>query len=162
MRYYLIALLVLLSDQATKWLVEHKMHLYESIPVIDGFFYLTSHRNRGAAFGILQDKIWLFVSITLIVIGFVIYYLWQLKEEKNPGMSTAFALILGGAVGNLIDRLRLGEVVDFLHFQFGAYQFPIFNIADSSIVIGVLLLLVMTFMSPTVEKEPFSKARDTQ
>ncbi|KYQ86973.1 MULTISPECIES: signal peptidase II [Thermoactinomyces] len=162
MRYYLIALLILLSDQTTKWLVEHKMNLYESIPVIDGFFYLTSHRNRGAAFGILQDKIWLFVSITLIVIGFVVYYLWLVKDEKNPWMPTAFSLILGGAAGNLIDRIRLGEVVDFLHFQFGAYQFPIFNLADSSIVVGVFLLVVLTFASPAAEKEPLTKVRDTQ
>lgn len=160
MRYFFIALMVLLLDQSTKWLVVHKMDLYESIPVIHDFFYLTSHRNRGAAFGILQDKIWLFILITVVVVAFIIYYLWKLKNE-SAGMSIAFALILGGAIGNLVDRILKGEVVDFLHFQFGSYQFPIFNIADSSIVIGVALLLILTFFTAE-QKESFSEMRDTR
>ncbi|MGA8942082.1 MAG: signal peptidase II [Thermoactinomyces sp.] len=160
MIYYFIAFLILLLDQSTKWLVVHKMDLYESIPVIHGFFYLTSHRNRGAAFGILQDKIWLFIVITVIVVAFIIYYLRQMKNTST-GMSISFSLILGGAVGNLVDRVLKGEVVDFLHFQFGSYQFPIFNIADSSIVIGVSLLLILTFFTAE-HKESLSEMRDTR
>jgi signal peptidase II len=156
----LTAFTVLFLDQWTKWLVVHNMNLYESIPVIDGFFYITSHRNRGAAFGILQNKQWLFIAITFVVIVFVLYYLWQLKNER-PLMSYAFSLILGGALGNLIDRIENGQVVDFLHFQFGSYQFPIFNFADSAIVVGVILLVLLTLLSPTVESNEVSKAGDS-
>ncbi|MGX9707893.1 signal peptidase II [Laceyella tengchongensis] len=161
MRYFFTSLGILILDQWTKWLVVHNMSLYESIPVLQGFFYITSHRNRGAAFGILQNKQWLFIIITFIVIGFVLYYLWQLKHER-PIMSFSFSLILGGAIGNLIDRLRSGEVVDFLHFQFGSYQFPIFNVADSAIVVGVIVLIILTLINPTVEpNESLSEARDS-
>ena len=108
MRYYGIALAVLLLDQVTKWLVLERMHLYESIPVVDGIFYITSHRNRGAAFGILQDQQWLFIPVTLIVVAVLIYYLWVFRRER-PLASSSFSLILGGAIGNLIDRVRMGK-----------------------------------------------------
>jgi len=161
LKYFFTALSILLLDQLTKLMVVHSMRLYESIPVIDGFFYITSHRNRGAAFGILQNKQWLFIIITFIVIGFVIYYLWQLKNEQ-PLMSFSFSWILGGAIGNLVDRLKTGEVVDFLHFQFGSYHFPIFNVADSAIVCGVVILIIFTiFHSPVESKETLSEARDS-
>lgn len=161
MRYFFTSLGILIMDQWTKWLVLQHMSLYESIPVIDSFFFITSHRNRGAAFGILQNKQWLFIIITFIVIGFVLYYLWQLKQER-PLMSYSFSLILGGAIGNLIDRLRSGEVVDFLHFQFGSYQFPIFNVADSAIVVGVVVLVILTLITPTVKpNESLSEAGDS-
>lgn len=161
MRYYLTAILILIVDQWTKWLVVKNMKLAETIPVIDGFFFITSHRNRGAAFGILQEQQWLFISITFVVIAIILYYLWQLKNER-PWTSISFALILGGAIGNLIDRIRTGEVVDFFHFQFGSYQYPIFNVADSAIVVGVAILTVITLFSPTVEPgEKLSEARDS-
>jgi signal peptidase II len=161
LRHLFTALGILLLDQWTKWLVVSKMRLYESIPVIDGFFYITSHRNRGAAFGILQNQQWLFITITVVVIGFVMVYLWQLKSER-PLMSFSFSLILGGAVGNLVDRVRHGEVVDFLHFQFGSYHYPIFNVADSAIVVGVVILLLITLFTPTSQpKESLSEAGDS-
>jgi signal peptidase II len=141
----MIALVVLGVDQWSKWLIVHKMKLYESIPVIDGFFYITSHRNRGAAFGILQNQQWLFILVTLIVVVALIYYLWKYSRESAL-LSWSFALVLGGAIGNLLDRVRLGEVVDFFHFIFGTYHYPIFNVADSAIVIGVGLLLLATFL----------------
>lgn len=159
LRNLLIALSIILLDQWTKWMVVHSMRLYESIPVIDGFFFITSHRNRGAAFGILQNQQWLFIITTFVVIAFVLYYLWKLKN-KQPLMSLGFSLILGGAIGNLIDRIRMGEVVDFLHFQFGSYHFPIFNVADSAIVIGVAILIILTIFFSPVE-DSYSKARDT-
>lgn len=149
MRYYLLALVVILLDQWSKWLVVTKMALREQIPMIDDFFYLTSHRNRGAAFGILQDQRWLFISITTIVIIFIVIYLW--KVRKQFWLSLSLSLVLGGAIGNLLDRIRNGEVVDFFHFQFGTYHFPIFNVADSMIVIGVVILAFLTIFSPTEE-----------
>ncbi|MBA4494224.1 signal peptidase II [Paenactinomyces guangxiensis] len=161
MRYFFTTLIILIADQWTKWLVVKHMSLFQSIPVIDEFFHITSHRNRGAAFGILENQQWLFITITFIVIMIILYYLWQLKSER-PWMSFSFALILGGAVGNLIDRIKTGEVVDFLDFRFGTYNFPIFNVADSAIVVGVCILVLITLFSSEVESnEKLSEASDS-
>ncbi|QKG84747.1 lipoprotein signal peptidase [Kroppenstedtia pulmonis] len=155
MRYYLTAIAVLLLDQVTKWIVLQKMSLYESIPLWDDVFYITSHRNRGAAFGILQEQQWLFIIVTLLVVAGIIIYLTRIGKEQ-PLMSWSLALILGGAVGNLIDRVRMGEVVDFLDFRL--IHYPIFNIADSAIVIGVIIMVYLTLKSPDMDQdERFSK-----
>ncbi|MDA8354438.1 MAG: signal peptidase II [Firmicutes bacterium] len=144
-RYFIAALAILGLDQWTKWLVVHKMDLFESIPLWEGIFHITSHRNRGAAFGILQNQQWLFILVTLIVVAGISWYLIRLKRSEPP-MSWALALILGGAVGNLIDRIRLGEVVDFLDFKL--INYPIFNVADSVIVIGVGIMIFLTIRQP--------------
>jgi len=137
------------------------MDLMEQIPVIDGFFYITSHRNRGAAFGILQNQQWLFISITIVVVLFLIFYIWKWRK-KQPFTTFALSLILGGALGNFIDRVRTGEVVDFFHFQFGDYHFPIFNIADSAIVVGVTLLMLLMLKTSSYEREEkITKAEDS-
>ncbi|MED1864309.1 signal peptidase II [Fictibacillus nanhaiensis] len=151
MFYYLVALLVLMIDQVTKWLIVKNMELGQSIPVIDQVFYITSHRNRGAAFGILQDQRYFFIIITVIVVGAVIYYLQ--KHAHDTLLKTALALVLGGAVGNFIDRLLRGEVVDFLNVYIGSYDFPIFNVADSALVVGVGLIFIQSFME-SKKKEP--------
>lgn len=148
LRYYFIAFLWLVLDQWTKYWVVTNMELAEQIPVIDGFFYITSHRNRGAAFGILQNQTWLFISITIIVVAFVLVYIWKMRKN-HPLTALALSFVLGGALGNLIDRVRTGEVVDFFHFQYKVYQFPIFNIADSVIVCGVILLMIITILTPS-------------
>lgn len=133
----------------------------EQIPVIDGFFYITSHRNRGAAFGILQNQQWLFISITIVVVFFLFLYIWKLRKTQ-PFTTFSLSLILGGALGNFIDRVRTGEVVDFFHFQYGSYHFPIFNIADSAIVVGVTILMIMTLKTSSYEgKEKITKAEDS-
>lgn len=144
MFYYLLALLVFAADQATKWIIVKKMDLGQSIPVIDQVLYITSHRNRGAAFGILQDQRYFFIVITIIVVGAVIYYLQKHATDKL--LKTALALVLGGALGNFIDRLLRGEVVDFVDVYIGSYDFPIFNVADSALVIGVGLIFIQSFM----------------
>jgi signal peptidase II len=161
LRYLLIAFFVLFLDQWSKrWVVNH-MDLMEQIPVIDGLFYITSHRNRGAAFGILQNQQWLFISITIVVVIFLFLYIWKLRKTE-PFTTFTLSLILGGALGNFIDRVRTGEVVDFFHFQYQDYQFPIFNVADSAIVIGVAMLLFVTFRTSSFEgKEKISKAEDS-
>lgn len=137
--------MVLIIDQITKLLVVHKMQLGDSIPLIEGYFYLTSHRNAGAAFGILQGQRLFFILITIIVVVGLIYYLNKLKNDK-PVLAVSLSLILGGALGNFVDRLRLGEVIDFLDVKinFGSfyYDYPIFNVADSALVIGVFILLI--------------------
>ncbi|RZT23016.1 signal peptidase II [Fictibacillus sp. BK138] len=144
MFYYLLALLMFAADQATKWMIVKKMDLGQSIPVIDQVLYITSHRNRGAAFGILQDQRYFFIIITVIVVGAVVYYLQ--KHATDRLLKIALALVLGGALGNFIDRLLRGEVVDFVDVYIGSYDFPIFNVADSALVIGVGLIFIQSFM----------------
>jgi signal peptidase II len=150
--YYLIAIFIILIDQVTKWLIVTKMHLGESIPVINDILYITSHRNRGAAWGILQGQMWLFYVITVIVIVAIVYYIQ--KEAKGKwllGVSLAF--MLGGAIGNFIDRLFRKEVVDFIHTYIFNYNFPVFNIADSALVIGVVLLMIQMLRDEKEAKE---------
>ncbi|MDR6224771.1 signal peptidase II [Desmospora profundinema] len=150
MRYFSITAFILLLDQVTKWFVLHRMSLYESIPLWDDVFHITSHRNRGAAFGILQDQQWLFITVTIAVVVGIIVYLIRLKG-RQPLMSWSLALILGGAIGNLIDRVRMGEVVDFLDFRL--IHYPIFNVADSAIVVGVAIMVWITLRHPQTELE---------
>jgi signal peptidase II len=150
--YYMIALVVIAIDQWTKWLVVKYMRLGESIPIIPDVLYITSHRNRGAAWGILQGQFWLFYLITVIVvIGLVVYIQRLPRGERLFGV--ALGLMLGGAIGNFIDRLFRKEVVDFIHAYIGTYSFPVFNIADSSLTIGVVLLFIKTFFFATSERE---------
>ncbi|WP_044642506.1 signal peptidase II [Risungbinella massiliensis] len=146
MYYILLVLAIIGIDQYSKHLVVTKMSLYESIPVIQDFFYLTSHRNRGAAFGILPNQQWLFITVTIGVVLFLIYYM-RANYRQEPGAVWAFSLILGGAIGNLIDRIRTGEVVDFFHFIFGDFSFAIFNVADAAISVGVAFLILLTLFS---------------
>ncbi len=149
MYYYVIALIVFIVDQITKWFVVKEMKIGQSIPLIEGVFHLTYHRNRGAAFGILQDQRWFFIVITLLVMGGIMYYLRKVGRDK-PLVSYALAFILGGAVGNFLDRLLSGEVVDFLDFTL--IHYPIFNIADSAIVVGVALMILDTLMEMKKER----------
>lgn len=127
-------------DQLTKYLVVTKMTLGQSIPLIDNFLYITSHRNEGAAWGILQGKMMFFYLITLIVVGVVIVWLTRLDFKKDKLLVIALALILGGALGNFIDRVSYQHVVDFIDTYIFGYDFPIFNVADSALCIGVVLM----------------------
>ncbi|MBD8003953.1 signal peptidase II [Bacillus norwichensis] len=151
MRYYLIALFVLVLDQITKWTVVRNMEFGESIKIIDNFFYLTSHRNKGAAWGMLEGQMWLFYIITLVVAAGIIYYM-QTQAKGKPLFQVSLAFILGGAIGNFIDRLFRKEVVDFLDTYILGYDFPIFNIADSALTIGVILLFIQVFKEERKEK----------
>jgi signal peptidase II len=150
--YYIIALAVIAIDQWTKWLVVKYMQLGESIPIIPDVLYITSHRNRGAAWGILQGQFWLFYLITVIVVIGLIVYIQRLPRGERL-FGVALGLMLGGAIGNFIDRLFRKEVVDFIHTYIGTYSFPVFNIADSSLTIGVVLLFIKMFFFSTSEKE---------
>lgn len=143
--YYLFALIVIGIDQLTKWFVIQKMDLYESIPIIDHFFYITSHRNAGAAWGILQGQMVFFYIVTIFVIIGLVYYMEKYAKD-NKLTAISLSLILGGAIGNFIDRLLRQEVVDFLDVMIFKYDFPIFNVADSCLVIGVILIFIATIM----------------
>lgn len=149
MRFYLIALVVFVLDQYTKWLVKTNIALYEVIPVLGNFFSLTYILNRGAAFGILQGQQPFFLAVTIVFLAGIVFYLHRLMKQGKKMLPFALALMFGGAVGNFLDRLLYGEVVDFLlvTFKFNLfgwqvdYQYPIFNVADSGIVIGTLIIL---------------------
>ena len=135
---------ILLLDQWTKSLVVEKLPLYQRVEVIQGFFNLTHVRNTGGAFGIFGGEKGglgsiLFVVVSLIAIGAIVFLFLKIKENEKT-LAFSFSLILSGAVGNLIDRLRYGEVVDFLDFHLSSYHWPAFNVADSAICIGIGLM----------------------
>ena len=153
MIYYVIALIIFLVDQGSKWLVKTNMDLGQEISVIGDFFYITSHRNRGAAFGILQDQRWFFIVVTIIVVIALVWYIQKIKSQPDKLLPLALSLVLAGAIGNFLDRLLMGEVVDFFKFNFGSYTFPIFNVADSAIVVGVALIILDTLLESRREKQ---------
>ncbi|MBN1613118.1 MAG: signal peptidase II, partial [Deltaproteobacteria bacterium] len=135
--FFLTVVPVLLIDQITKTLVHTRMALYESRPVIEGFFSLTYIRNPGAAFGFLAGAAPLYrslflIAVTLVAMTLILLYLGKSRKEP-PLLIFSLALILSGAAGNLIDRIRFGEVIDFLDLYIGAYHWPAFNVADSAI-----------------------------
>ena len=120
------------------------MDLYSSVPVIDGFFNIVYVLNPGAAFSFLHDmndsyRQIFFVTVTIIAV-FILLYIFAVEKSKLS--ITGFALIIGGAVGNLIDRIYIGKVVDFLDFYYSTYHFPAFNVADSCITVGVSLIII--------------------
>jgi len=142
--YLFLVLATLILDRWTKALIQNRFALNESIPVIDAFFNITYVRNTGVAFGIFSSISSPAKSVLLsIFTGFaaivVIVYSFR-NPVTNRLLQTALALILGGALGNLYDRLAYGYVIDFLEFYIGRYHWPAFNIADSAITVGVLLL----------------------
>lgn len=152
MHYYLIALFVILLDQVTKWVIVRYMELGDSIEIISGFLYITSHRNRGAAWGILQGQMWFFYIVTVIVVVMLVLYIQRLKPHQRL-FGIALSLMLGGAIGNFIDRIFRKEVVDFIDTYIFTYNFPIFNIADSALVIGVGFIFILTIFEGKLEKE---------
>ena len=140
------AALVLLFDQATKIYIDASMPLHDSFSVIPGFFSITHVRNPGAAFGFLAGASPLFrnvffVGVTLAAILLILHYVRTSKAEERL-LTLSLSLILSGAVGNLIDRIRFGEVIDFLDVYIGSHHWPAFNVADSAISVGALILFV--------------------
>jgi signal peptidase II len=137
--------IVLILDQYTKYLVEKHIRLHEVIPVIPGFFNLTHVRNPGAAFSLFSTapasfRIIFFVTVTLVALVIIAVLIRKTHERL---LLVAFSLIAGGAIGNnLIDRVRYGEVVDFVQWYYGSYYWPSFNIADSAITMAVALLAI--------------------
>lgn len=146
---------VLVLDQVTKYLVMKFIPWHGAVRVIPGFFDLTYVRNPGAAFGILSGDhgTWrtvFFVGITLVALGVIAVLIRKAHERL---LIVAFSLIAGGAIGNLIDRVRFGEVVDFIEWYYRSYHWPTFNIADSAISVGVGLLVVDMFLKKPQDKE---------
>ena len=147
MRFVMLIVLVIVLDQLSKLWIVGNFSLYESLPLIPGLFSLTYLTNTGAAFGILagQPALWrqiFFVGVGLVALV-VICFMYRRLRNDSTWYEVALAFIAGGAIGNLIDRLRLGSVVDFLDVYVGTHHWPAFNVADSAITVGVAIFLVM-------------------
>jgi len=151
--FFVTLLLVVGLDQISKMYVSSVMSLHASHPVIDGFFNITYVRNPGAAFGFLSNAAPVFRSLFLIAVSAaaVVMILYFLAKNRSAAMLLTFSLslIVGGAVGNLIDRIRFGNVVDFLDFYVASYHWPAFNAADSAISVGAVLLILQMFKRET-------------
>jgi signal peptidase II len=143
---------IVLLDQGTKALVVRSLALHEYVPLVDGLLSLSHVRNRGAAFGILSDWDLPYQTVLLsalslgALLAIAAYFVRLPANARLP--RAALALVLGGAVGNLVDRVRLGYVVDFVHVYWRRYQWPDFNVADSAITVGVTLLVFDILRSP--------------
>ena len=158
MRKYhiLIAAAVVLIDRITKWVIAQKITLHDSVDIIPGIFRLTHVQNQGAAFGLFADspsewKVAMLILFSIAALGVVSALLWRNGNAMNA-TAIALSLVMGGAVGNLWDRVAAGRVIDFLDFYLGSHHWPAFNIADSAIVVGALLLLSEIFLAPQEEK----------
>ena len=143
--FFLIAAMVLLLDRLAKWAVASNIPLHDSVTVIPGLFHLTHVQNTGAAFGLFAEsaaqwKVGALVSFSVIALVIVSALLWKNGHALST-TTIGLSLILGGATGNLWDRMMTGHVLDFLDFSVGSYHWPAFNIADSAIVIGAILLV---------------------
>jgi signal peptidase II len=138
------ALLIVCLDQVSKLAVQGSLKIYESVPIIEGFFNLVHVRNRGMAFGFMNRPdmnfgFWILVSATVLAIIMLLFWFYRMEDENN-WMTLGLSLILGGALGNLIDRVRLHEVIDFLDVYVGSYHWPAFNVADAAITVGALMV----------------------
>ncbi|MFJ8066337.1 signal peptidase II [Psychrobacillus sp. NPDC096426] len=153
-KFYGLAAIVIALDQWTKWLIVKNMEFGERIPILDPYIALLSHRNRGAAWGMLEGQFGLFTIITVIVIIGIIYYFH--KEAKGkPIFQVGLMMLLGGAIGNFIDRLWRKEVVDFVDVLIPIinYDFPIFNVADAALSIGVVMVIIFILKEERAEKK---------
>lgn len=140
----IIAAIVLILDQLTKLVITGNMIEFEDIPVISGFFHITYVRNTGMAWSLLSGKQFFLSLMAAIAIGVMIYYLKYKKPDRLTVV--ALGLMIGGAAGNLIDRLVLNYVRDFLNFYIFGYDFPVFNVADCALCIGVAILILASVL----------------
>jgi signal peptidase II len=139
-----ISLVGLLADQATKIYIDRSMRLFDSISIVDNFFHITYVRNKGAAFSFLSDASWrlpFFITVSIFAALVILIAFRKLRDDQKLAQ-TSLAMIFSGALGNLIDRIRLGEVIDFLDAHWYRHHWPAFNVADSLICVGVLLLAI--------------------
>ena len=136
---YIIAFCFFILDLISKQVVIRMIDLHESIKVIKNFFYLTYTRNTGAAFSILEDGRILFLVVTIIALFFINKYMN--KEDIKGIDNLIYGMIIGGILGNLLDRIVYGYVIDFLDFKIFGYNYPVFNLADTFIVVGAILLI---------------------
>lgn len=154
-QFLIIVFSGLVIDQLTKLYIHGSMALYQSIPVIDGLFNITYLRNRGAAFSFLSEASWrlpFFIVITLVACCVIVVVMKKLRNDQKLAQ-VALSMIFSGAVGNLIDRVRIGEVIDFLDVYWKSYHWPAFNVADSLICVGVGLMALDMFNEERRDKQ---------
>jgi len=156
--YLLLALTVLGLDQWTKWLVERHLPLGTSREIVRGWLHLSHLRNPGVAFGMFADHgaaggAWLLAILGVAAIVIVTLYFRRARRD-DAWLLSALALVLGGAVGNLLDRVATGAVTDFVGVYLGSYRWPDFNVADSAISIGLVLLVLDSLRAPRVQTDP--------
>lgn len=157
----ILAASIIVPDQITKAVIQQKYPLWATDPVIPGFFNLAHVLNKGAAFGFLNNpdsnwQIWFFAAITVFAVGFI-YYLLTTADKGDRFFIWGLGLVLGGALGNLIDRMRFGFVVDFLDFYVGDYHWPAFNVADIAITCGAFAIIISMYMKNQREKRSAHK-----
>lgn len=146
-RYVLFAAIStfgIIIDQITKVYIDRSMQLFDSIPIIENFFHITYVRNRGAAFSFLSNASWrlpFFITVSMIAALVILIAFRKLRDDQRLAQ-ISLAMIFSGAVGNLIDRIRLGEVIDFLDAHWYQHHWPAFNVADSLICVGVFMLAI--------------------
>jgi signal peptidase II len=147
LKWLWLSLLAVILDQGSKLVIDSSMRLYQSIPVMP-YFNLTYVHNTGAAFSFLSEaggwQRWFFAGLAILISSVIAVWLARLKQYETM-LAVALSLVLGGAIGNLIDRLAYGYVIDFLDVYYGNWHWPAFNIADSAITLGVILMLVESF-----------------
>lgn len=148
--YYIIAMLLIGLDQLSKYLTVQEIALGEVVSLVPNVLSLTYIRNSGAAWSILEDQMIFFYVITVVVVGALIYFL-HTEGKKSPIASTGIAFIMGGAIGNFIDRLHLKYVIDMIRLEF--INFPIFNVADMALTIGVIILIGYIVYDELVKKK---------
>ena len=137
---------VIALDQWSKWLVKSSFNLYQSKPVIQDFFHFTYVTNDGMAFGLsLPGGKHVLLVMTLLLTGFIVGFLWK-EKDGHPFVKYGLALILSGAIGNLIDRIVHGKVVDFMDFMIGDFHWYIFNVADSAVTVGMFLFIYYSLL----------------
>lgn len=145
MTWMVVAIAVVFADQATKWAIIEWVPLYDRVP-LNSFINITHQKNPGAAWSFLADaggwQRWFFIALSSAVSVVLIVWLWRIRSEGQTALAAGLALVLGGAVGNLIDRIVLGAVTDFIQVLFGSWAFPSFNIADAGISVGAVLLII--------------------
>jgi signal peptidase II len=156
--YLFFAMLVMLSDQFTKYWVSVKLREGDEIDVVSGFFKFSYTENPGIAFGMLNsgNVKWLLVAVSVAAVIVVVYYMRR-TPISNTLLLWSLALLAAGISGNLIDRVRLGRVIDFILIYYKSYQWPVFNIADTAITIGAALMAIELFLSPQAERTPVAE-----
>jgi len=145
-----ISLSIIFLDQVSKSWIEHNVSFYQSIQVIPNFFHITHIQNTGGAFGVLSEFKGIlfksfFILFTLLTIGAVVFLYFKLEPNQHAP-ALGIVLIIGGALGNLIDRIRLGGVIDFIDVHYYSHHWPAFNVADSAITLGAVLLGILIFL----------------
>ena len=143
--HFIVFLLLLLGDQLSKWVVTLQLALGESVLVIPGFFDITYLENKGAAWSMLEGKMVFFILVAIVALVFM-FYCYRRSEDGDVFIHYGLVLMMAGTIGNLIDRVWLGYVRDFLSFDIFGYAFPVFNIADVALCVGVFLVIVSVLL----------------